>query len=178
MIAAGIYKGRVTDWAITQAQTGNKQLAFKFQITGKVDEAFPDGELIPCSPDERTIYRAITDKTFDWVIQDLEHLGYDKNGFVYIDRNHPEAHDFTGAEVTVRCKHDNYEGKTKEKWEFAWGGGGGGELKAIESGEIKKLDAMFGKKWARRGKPAVAASTPKSDPHSAPPVNDDDQIPF
>jgi hypothetical protein len=83
----------------------------------------------------------------------LKALGYNYATFDQIDAGHPQAFKFTGKEITVRCAHETFEGKTREKWSFAFGGGL--EIKPLEKGAVSKLNALFGSKL----KQALGATT-------------------
>jgi hypothetical protein len=142
----GVYRGQIFKWGLSKViSTGNPQFIISFQIQGEVDQSDPDRGLIQCQEGERSIFRVITPNTIDYILQDLEKLGYDKEGFEFLSPEHPGAFNFLGMEIEVICSHETYEGKAREKWSFAWGGGGM-EIQPLENSEVKKLNAMFGKK--------------------------------
>lgn len=157
----GTYRGTITNWGLTKAKTGTPQFFVTFDILGKVDQSAPDAQLISCQAGERTIFRAITDKTIEWITGDLEQLGYPFDSFDQLERQHAAAHDFAGIEIPVRCEPHVYEGKASESWSFAWGGGGKFEATPPNKSEVSKLNALFGKKMkAARTAPVAVAGKP------------------
>lgn len=156
----GTYIGRITNWGLSKAKTGTPQFFVSFQPLGRIDQSRPDdmNNLIPCADFERTVFRAITEKTVEYFAKDLTQLGYPHSTFDYLDREHPQAHDFDGQEIRVLCKHDSYMGKEKEKWEFAWSGDGFTPTSIDRTG-VKELNAMFGK-HLKKGPAATSRPAP------------------
>lgn len=150
--APGKYRGRITKWGLGKANTGNPQFVVSFELVGQ----YQNGNLASCSQFERSVFRVITDNTIDFLVSDLEKLGYPHETFDQLDPNHPQAHDFAGVEVDVQCKHETYEGVTREKWAFAWGGGA--TINPLERSDVSKLNAMFGKRL-KATKPAARPQT-------------------
>lgn len=167
----GEYLARVTGWGMTKARTGTPQFMMKFEPVGKINPNEPDGALLPCPNYERTIFRAITKNTADWVADDLEWLGYDKPSFRFLDPDVEGAHNFMDQEIRVRCDHEEYEGVTREKWSFARQGSI--EHTPLESSDVRQLDSLFGKKLKERSKASPAPIAANAD---QPPPND--EIPF
>src|SRR5688572_29622211 len=115
----GRYWAKITRQAMGQASTGNPQFVLSFLVVGKVDPTKPDGELIACPQYERSIFRTITEKTVDYLIEDLKTLEYDKPSFKFLDPETEGYQDFTGKELEVFCRHETYNGKQQEKWGIA-----------------------------------------------------------
>lgn len=164
----GRYWGKVTNQKLTQSSTGNSQIVITFHIVGKVNPNDPDGDLLPCPNEyERSIFRTITEKTIQWVEQDLERLGFEGESFGQIDLEHPNCCDLRGKELAFSCTHeaDNREefaGVLRERWSIATDGTGP-QLKPLDSKAIRKLDAMFGKSLKglkKRTKEALPAEPP------------------
>ena len=181
--APGYYKVRITRWSLGKAGTGTPQFALSFNIIGMVNQEDPEGELVSVYHEERTIFRAITDKTVDFVTEDLRHLGFEGTSFAQLDPTSSEAGatDFRGLEIMVRCDHETYQGQPKERWSFAWGGGKF-QQKPLEKTELQKLDAMFGRKlkesavMARDAKNASERAKVKAPPYTQP--KSGEEIPF
>ncbi len=184
----GTYRGKITRWGVGKAGTGTPQLSVTVQILGKVDTSDSESGLLPAPNYERTIFRAITEKTIDYVIADLRRLGYDRDGFADAQPESPTAFDFFGIECNVVCEHDSYQGKAKERWSF---GGGTFEQVPLEPNVVKSLDALFGKKFKESrktspvqpmGQPAMsqeaAATAAKTFDAPPAPMMDSDSIPF
>lgn len=177
--APGIYRGRVTTWGLTKsASKGTNQFVLRFVVLGIVDQSDPEAGLISCPQMERSVYRPITEKTVDWVIDDLQKIfGYDRESFAYLDPSHPGAFNFGEFETNFRCAHEVYQGKTQERWSFD---SGSSEITPLEKSEVDKLDALFGKRLKRDKKPATV---PVGDGNGATaptptPAPVDDGIPF
>lgn len=181
----GLFIGKIVNHVLGETKTGKPQLIITFIVIGKRDPANPDGPLITVYEQfDRTIYRVITNKTIDFVLQDLAQLGFQGDSFSELDCNSQVHQDFRGQECNVYCKHDNYNGRDNEKWSFAHGD----IVKPLPATSVLKLDALFGKQLKARDKtvkvvvqqtttttPVAAQSVPQSN------VNDDlqqDDIPF
>ena len=150
---------RSTTWGLgASSNKGTPELQFRFEILGKIDPNDPEGALIPCPNYERTIYRYLTQATHEFVVDDLEFLGYDKGSFKFLDPHVEGAHSFAGQEFNARCDHEDYQGQPKERWSFARRRGPA-EIAPLESEMVRKLDAMFGKSLSRlkKAKPAAKA---------------------
>lgn len=148
MTPAGIYTASIKAWGLSEAKTGTPQVFFKFefQSEGKVYE--------------RTIFRAMTEAAADYTIGDLRALGYPLDTFDELDPSHPKAHSFAGQEVAVECIHGNYNGREREEWRFAFGGGGF-TPKPIKS--VSRLNDLFGSKLKQ-----AAKQEPRKPPPAGP----------
>lgn len=177
----GQYRARVTRWTLIKAKTGTPQFALSFMPLGKINVHNPDGDLLPCPEVERTIFRPITDKTADWVLQDLEQLfGYADKRFSPLDPESPDAFDFGSKEFTAvltfedRMNPDTGEitKANAEKWKFVAGQGqlSGDPLSATE---IRQLDTLFG-----AAKPKKNGKKPKTPPAAPLPVPVGQDIPI
>lgn len=157
-----VYWGKVSKQAMGKTSNGNPQFVVSFQIVGKVNPLEPDGELLHCPPGERTMYRPITEKTAEYVWEDIEALCAAKGIAVPSSMRQldPERADFScdlvGAELGWFCKHEVYENKLREKWQISrrTGASAGDPL---DDKEMRQLDALFGKRLKDAKKPAPAA---------------------
>lgn len=161
----GRYIVEILSQALGKTSNGNAQIALKVLVI-----SHEDGE--PCTQYERTIYRVITEKTIPYVVEDLRALGYSRDSFRFIDPNDPNHHSFAGQQITAFCSHQEYQGKTNERWSV-YTGGGALDVKPLESSEARKLDALFGKAL----KP-LATSERKPPPAAAATSIVDDDVPF
>lgn len=144
---------------------------------GLVDQSSPEAGLLRCPNFERTIFRAITDKTVDYVIEELRSLGYDRTSFSALDPNARDSFDFRDIEFDAVCKHETYQGNQKERWEFKRGMS---DVTPLEVSEVSKLDALFGKKLIA-GKPAGSpqrSATAQSTPLPEKSYAGGEEIPF
>lgn len=169
----GRYRCEVTQQGMTKAGTGTPQ----FVIVVRVLDIYVGPDSIePMDRNyERTIYRAITEKTIPYLQKELDALGFPGGSLRTLDPKNGEFHDFRGVQVDCICKHEpGKDGELRERWSIAWAHDAteiqGEELAASD---YRALDALFGK---ASGKPAAKAA-PK--PAAAAPVGvDDDDVPF
>lgn len=193
----GRYYGRVTRQAMGETSNGNAQFVLSFLILGKVNLADPGGDLLTCPQGERSVFRTITDKTIDYVIEDLKALGYTKPSFKYLDPGTPGFEDFTGKELEFFCDHkldnrDDHQGELREQWGIARASSGP-KVNPLDAKKARGLDALFGKQLkslAADAAPSTAAPKGRSPATmDEPPVEDgnralqeaaagDDDIPF
>lgn len=152
----GRYKGVVAAQAMSETKTGNTQFVLTIDLLGFCDPSQPDS-LTRVPPGQRSVFRVITDKTIDYVLEDLKYLGYDKPTFGPLDPSHPQHHSFKGQEVDLICAHEEYNEQMQEKWSLSRGGGL--NLKPLDNAALRKLDALYGAKLK-----ANAAPTSKSAP--------------
>ncbi|MGI9507628.1 MAG: hypothetical protein ACR2RE_31700 [Geminicoccaceae bacterium] len=170
MYDAGQYRAQITSQQFSETSNGNPQFVLSFRLLGMYDPTRP-GELMVCQSEERSIFRAITDKTIDYWIEDLKSLGFDGGNFSCLDPSDRSHYSFADLEVDVQCRHETYEGQERERWSLSREGGSL-QLKPLEAQGLRKLDALFGKKL---GKPAASSPQPtQPEPDSVP----SEEIPF
>lgn len=149
----GQYVGRVTRWALVKAKNENKtpQFAITFLPLGRVNPQNPDGDLLECPEVERTVFRPITSNTAGWLLRDLKQFfEYPHESFVPLDPDGSDPFDFKDKEFPAVLTYEEFDSKTREKWNFA-GGLNIGE--PMSQTEVRKLDALFGAaKPKRNGK--------------------------
>jgi hypothetical protein len=174
----GSYMARVTTWGLSETKhKKTPQFFIRFKPLGKINPNDPTGPLMGCPDYERTIYRVITQNTAQYVIEDLERLGYDKSSFKFLDPAVEGAHSFEGLEIQVRCDHEEYEGTLQERWNLDRDGGPL-EVPPLDSKRVRQLDAMFGKSLKGNGsKKSTPAESPGETTETVP-ADDDGGIPF
>lgn len=170
----GNYLCEITDHRLGTTQTGKPQWVLTFIV-----QAFLlNGNEEAVSQSERRIYRVITDNTFQYLKDDVEHLmtlgeiSGDVTGFEALDLGNPGALDFRGVKFEAYCKHEEYQGDIKERWQIS---SGKREVEPLDNSELRKLNNLFGKelrKLSRKGD-----QKPQSEPSMVPPDEGDD-IPF
>lgn len=172
--APGNYIAEVTAQALGKAGTGTPQFVLRFRVLGKPDPK-DETNYIPVQENERTMFRSITEKTIQYVTEDLEQLGYPANGFGPLDPNHPNHHSFVGQQIDVYCKHEkDQQGDLRERWQLSRGPGAL-KVEPLDNKGVRELDALFGK--------SLQASLPKTKPApraataSASGITDED-VPF
>lgn len=150
MLDAGNYLGYI-DTAVTTESGKNKTPALA--ITFTVAHRAVNGEWEPLVADQKaTVYLFLSEAAWAYTEDKLKKLGF--NG----DFDAPQWGEDTIANgVALVCKHEEYEGKTRDKWELAIGGG----VAKAETNTIAKLTQRWKNNNATRpaGRPA---SPPKS----------------
>lgn len=155
MTPEGDYSAVIVKGITTKAQTGNPQMAVLLHITHDASngEWRQLNEII-----ERNLYIALTDSAMPYAEQKLKTLGF--NG----DFGQPE---FAIKAVAVICTHDDYQGKTRERWDLReWGEKPDAER--ADDDVVRQLNAKWKARQAnaqRNAPPAVdSAPSPPSSP--------------
>lgn len=186
----GYYKAVILTWGFGRAQTGTPQMAYTCKLLSWKDDA---GNWVELDEEpQRTVYRYLTDNTADRFCADLKTLGYDRQGFGALNRDADDAFDFEGIKVELYLSYEEYNGKERERWDFAWNYGGGLKMgKPMERKEVAALNAKYAERL--RGVTAAPAAAPaakpgarkkgkKAAPDESPEAEDnegkDDDIPF
>lgn len=170
----GYYQGEITQQAMTKASTGTPQLVLRFRVL-----SFSDGSAVPRQY-ERTSYRAITEKTMQYVEKDLDALGFKGNSLRLLDPNTPGYISLVGTKAEFQCRHENDQhDEPREKWGVAWPAPGSNQGQAIEGAPVdaatyRQLDALFGR---NRPTPQAQPQTVSRAVTAANPITDED-IPF
>jgi hypothetical protein len=166
----GNYLGQVMSQAMTKAKTGTPQFVLRFKVL-----TYADGSSVPRQY-ERTMYRSITDKTMEYVKQDLETLGFKGTSLRQLDPNQGDFQDLSGIEVELYCKHEEgQDGELREKWMLSRQSSKAIEGDPVDGGTYRQLDVLFGAN-ARGATPRPVTQAIRSQPHSTE-ITDED-IPF
>lgn len=163
---------------MSETKTGKPQFVLTFDLLGLRDPTQPD-TLIRVTPGQRSCFRVITEKTIDYVIEDLKYLGYDKPSFGPLDPSSPQHHSFKGQEIDVVCTHEDYEGNMQERWSLSRGGGL--NLKPVDNATMRKLDSLFGGKLKANASPSAKTAASRQNANAATetvPPEDGDSVPF
>lgn len=150
----GTYLARITRQQLGKTSKGNPQFVLSFTVEAKV-AADGSGNLEQCPVYERSIFRAITDKTVTYLMEDLDYLGIgaELSSFGQLDQDSPQCVRVIDQEIEVVCQHEMYEGQLKERWSLNRGGSGL-QIEPVDKQEIRQLDTLFGKQLkARSGGP-------------------------
>lgn len=159
----GTYLGSIVEIGTDESQQGTPFLFIEVQVNDIADD---QGAWVECDKALRSINFYLSEKAWPHSREKLEKLGF--NG----DFNTPNIDDKYWTEgVVLDCWHEEYEGKTREKWNFQ-------ELrfererKIVDANTLKALSAKFksgGKPKATPapGKPAPPANNNGSNPPSA-----------
>jgi len=167
----GRYRGRVASQALGESSKGNPQFVLSFDLLGRYDTAAAEG-LAECEAYERTMWLTITDKTVEFIADDLSALGFTGGSFGRLDPNHTNHQSFVGQEVDVFCEYDVWQDVRRERWRLS--SGGGFVVKPLDADKVRTLDALFGSAL----KPAPAAAADELTKEAAATVVTGDEIPF
>jgi len=174
----GRYWGRITRQQLGQTSNGNPQFVLSFLIVGKVNPADPEGDLLAVPQQyERSVYRVITEKTTEYLLQDLEVLGFTGESFAALDENNSDCCDLRGTELAFTCTHEfrqaqDETGKwvntkdVRERWSIARDSTGP-KVEPLTAKDVKKLDAMFGRALKQSSAAVKAAENPVEKPPEA-----------
>lgn len=146
----GGYRGKVVQQALVKSKNkGTPQLVIRFTVESKADGTDSGPKR------ERTMYRAITSNTIEYVKEDLQKLGFTGTSIGEVDPNSPKfSFNMVGQEIGVYCKHEaDQESNLGEKWQLSRTFGIEGEPIT----DYESLDAMFD----FSSKPTPKAAAPK-----------------
>jgi hypothetical protein len=123
----GRYEVKITGQGFQKASTGTLQFVLQFEVQGKVDPRDPQ-TLISVAPGERKWYKAITEKTVDWLMDDLKVLGVEGiTSWAQLDPTiaPDDFIDLSDKLIDMMCGSKNgTDGKSYEDWSIAREGGG------------------------------------------------------
>jgi hypothetical protein len=174
--AEGKYVCEILKQGIGETKTGKPQFVLNFKVLGTPDPADPEHYIVVNPQYTRTYYRVITDKTIDFLKEDLQALGFNKGSFKFLDPSTPDFQDFTGAVVDMYCKHgENQDKQPKEDWGLARAAREF-QVKPLEAKKMRDLDNLFGKHLKDLKAPAKPAAPAATDSGSV--VAGDDDTPF
>ena len=134
----GRYIVQIVDQALGEAQTGTPQFILKFTV---LEHVFDDGGAEAARNYDRTYYKAITEKTIQYLAQDLKTLGFEGSSFRDLDPSSPGFYDLRGRQVEMYCTHEDRNGESQEKWSVAFAKG------ASKPIEAKKIDSAKRAPW-------------------------------
>lgn len=177
----GAYVGEVVEQGIAKAKsTGTPQFVLRVRVIGKVDPKDASGYQ-PVTENERSIYRAITDKTVEYLMEDLKALGFTGASFAELQPGHLHHQSFVGNQIDLYCKHEpDLNGQMRERWNIDRGAP---KIESLDAKGMRELDSMFGK-HLRAANPTPAKPKPVAKPQQQDdgpaPFGDitDDDIPF
>lgn len=166
----GDYAAKVTDQAFGQADNEAKTAFFALTVQPIAKLDLETGDRTSVDPFNRTIRMFLSEKAAPHTIKKLRTLGFEGVSFAELNPETDGHFSLVGQEVVVRCKHEEYQGKQQERWDFPGDGGAG--IKPLDDKGMRKLDALFGK-HLKDGKPmakreAATASAGNSAPRKTP----------
>lgn len=171
----GKYKVEIVGQALTENARGNAEFQLQLKPLAYIDPKAGETEL--GFDYTRTQYMSLTPATVGtpekpgWVIETLASLGFNGTSFGQLDAEHKDHISFVGMTLEAICAHEEYQGKTKEKWNILRPGGNTRDVKPIEKKNMRTLDNKFGKVLK-----AFAGTTPPRPKKEVEPPVPDDQV--
>ncbi len=154
MYNEGTYKAKATSWGFTETSNGYEQFWMSFDILGLADDL--KGQTKPCDPGTgRWTITLTTLENAKWLMKNVKLLGYDREEDVLgLDPDVDGSFNFEGKEFLVKCKHEEYQGQTREKWSVV------NPKPKLASAKLKALnDRFFSKKDAKKSQTIDFTST-------------------
>lgn len=176
MMNATNYYGKVRQGALgTSKEKQTPYIAVSITLTHEAD----NGQWRDIQPVDRTVYWHLSDAAWPHTAKRLDAIGFsgDLNAIAFVG----EAVD---SGVQWVCTHEEYRGKTHERWDLAnWGGEK--EHVAPPADVIRKLNARWRSDHAasqvppgRPGPPPADLQPPSATPGPQDPGVGGDEIPF
>lgn len=177
----GRYSCRIKQQGIEKSKKGKDMLVFVFRpeaVIGRDEEGNDtlDGSIF--AEHDRTARLVIdpaNEAGMDYTMKKLRFAGF--TGITFSELN------LVDKLVILKCEPSEYNGKETESWEFPLPELGEREVKALDSKEARRLDALFGKKLKEGAKPAPTKKPPTDDTASiaasgGADVPEEDEVPF
>ncbi len=137
----GTYRGTVRTIAFTESGTkGSPQVEATFLVEGAIKKAF----------------WSLSGGAEEYTLNKLRTIGW--NG----DPENPEC-SIGSEEIELTCRHDEYQGKVRERWDIAGGG------KPMDRNRARNLAAKF-KSTAGVQRPTTPPPSRQAPPKSTPPA--------
>ena len=149
MYKEGVYRVRATSWEfVVTSRKECPQFRMDFAVFAKFPDQDLDAEPEPCDPGNRSWSISIpeddeetTSRNVEWLLSTVQHLGYDGDGLLGLNPDEAGAFNFEGVEFIASCKHEEHEGRTREKWAVYRP-----PTKTLARDRLLALDAKFGHK--------------------------------
>ena len=163
----GAYRGLITDHGITHSDEKKTPGVFiKFIVRSIIHSADHVEELESSQQQERDCVRWLTPKTIDYVIKDLERLGFSSQRISDFGLGSNTSQSFVDQEFDFYCQHEKADnGNIYERWQVSRGAR---PMAKADDKQLRELDNLYGKqmKKAFNGKPKAAPhkAKPESEP--------------
>jgi hypothetical protein len=176
----GRYEVEITDQGFVEAKSGTMQFVLAFDVKGMVDPKDPD-KMFAVQPGNRKYYKAITENTLQWFMDDLRALGVaELSSFALLDPATEGHISLIGRTADMQCgSRTGNDGKSYEDWSPFRAAGPAKPIDRVAINKVKTLDRLFG---AALAKPAAASGSSRRTPvpvaAAAKAAAVDDNIPF
>ena len=167
----GRYLGRLTGQSLGKSKVkGTPQVALTFEIMKGLETATSRHAGEECY--ERTVYLYLVEGVaLDIAREGLAAIGFNRKSIGSVDPSGLDYQDMTGVEVELKCKHEEWDGKPRERWEIVPPRKREEQATAERPSahDVKRLDALLA---------LPATSEPDMRPGSGQAPIPDDEIPF
>jgi hypothetical protein len=157
MISEGLYKVAVHKgrdaWGLSKSSKGTLQFPLVVDV---LEAASEDAEEIekqdekgkPLDPPQRTIFMYVSTQTWERTLRELQQIGYPHKKLIpqALSVGNDQSFDFGGIEFTAQCKHEEYKGKPKERWQVYRPKG-----VAMTDEDLSQFESTFGNEPAKDG---------------------------
>jgi hypothetical protein len=158
----GTYWGTLKGGYTGTAKSGNPQVVLNFVVTNMA----VGSEWQPIrDPFEKCVYLSLTDAAWPYSQVKLASLGF--NG------DFGEGMGFSESGAKLICKHENYNGQMRDKWDLD----GGGEGQRADTNTVRKLNALWRAKANTPKPPNGRPQAPPARPEPDPAPTADDEMP-
>lgn len=156
----GRYEAEITDQGFVKAaSSGNTQFVLKFKVLGKIDPADPSKMFPVPAQYERSMYRALTEKTIEYFMEDMAALEVSFGSFTELDPNTEGYIDLVGRTIDMNCSHETNNDGSREKWSIARSFSSK-PIESLPANDVKTLDRLFGKHLKKSPAPVQRAAAP------------------
>lgn len=145
----GSYELEVLGQTFAESKAGNPYLAVKIKVN-KLEKT-KNGSPVPAGlimDGHRFINLHFTEGTIERTKAFLKDAGYRGSDLRTLDAKHPQPASLAGYKFKGSCKHETYEGKTRDKFEAYSNNGGGNNkwmenLKSVSQTRLLGLNALW-----------------------------------
>lgn len=159
MFQPGEYKCKVVGQGFKRSGTGNPMIVLTVVPKARVDMQGVEHTIH--EPVEKVINMAITPGTREFAMQRLRHAGFDGKSMAELQ--------LVGRYVDCFCTHEEYKGRTRDKWELSIPIE---KPRDLDAEAVSDLDSMFGDELTKE---FTADRVERPRPSSA---ADDEDTPF
>lgn len=111
----GTYQGEIRNWYLGETPNGTPFIEFVVHVTKQEDQG--TGETFEVEkPFSAMLTRFMSPGALTYTLADLKYLGFTDTDSSRLVRGSKNAHNFAGQKVTIRCDHEEYNNKEREKW--------------------------------------------------------------
>lgn len=152
LIPTGQYRARITDQGYREAGTGTPQFFLEFVLIAMVHD---DGIEEDCPRVTRTYRKALTEKAFPYLVEDLNAIDVEFGRPSQLDPQVEDAIKLIDREIRVHCEHTTYEGKDREEWNLL---PRKAPVAKMSLDKVRDLDRQFGRLLSTQSRASAAVT--------------------